>query len=187
MRTDDINIGGHYAYDEYQNDLDIWAEEVEVIEVAPDTEGPYGSRTVHVRFVDGPRLVRGFPVSETWVRRTMIVCDWKEAEATLAARRQRNDEIEEAARNAARSAEEHARENASSRFAMQKVDTAWIITLDPEVQSSVVTPVATLNRAFFADDQAFRILVDLRDRVIKQAGEKARREVYKRMRDGSRS
>lgn len=188
MKANDINVGEHYAYTQYRNDRELllWAREVEVLEVAIDAKGPHGPRTVYVRFVEGPEVIRGSYVSKTWVRPVTIVCTWHEAKARLAAR-QRDDKIEVAARDAARTAEEQARGEAESRFTMREVGaTEWVISFDAEVRSSVVAPVvvATLNRAFFDEYRASRVLVELRDRFVKEAGEKARREVRGRLEVG---
>ena len=188
MKTDDINIGEHYAYATHRNDraLLLWAREVEVTEVALDTKGPHGPRTVHVRFVGADELVRRSFVSEAWVSPSTIVCTWHKAMDRLAAR-QRDDEIEEAARDAAWAAEEQARGEAERRFAIREDGAAaWVITFDAEVRQSVVAPVvvATLSRAFFDEYRANRILAGLRDRFVKEAGEKARRETVDRIEGG---
>lgn len=188
MKTDVINVGEHYAYTTHRNDraMLLWAREVEVTEVAVDTKGPHGPRTVHVRFFGADELVRRSFVSEAWVSPSTIVCTWHEAKDRLAAR-QRDDEIEEAARDAAWAAEEQARGEADRRFEMAEVGaTVWVITFDAEVRHSVVASVevATLSRAFFDEYRASRILVELQDRFVKEAGEKARRETIDRIEGG---
>lgn len=185
MKTDDINVGEHYAYTRYRRDRNrlFWAREVEVLEVAVDTKGPHGPRTVHVRFVGADGIVGGSYVSDAWVSPSAVVCTWHEAKDRLAAM-QRDGEIEEAARGAAWAAEEQARGEAERRFAIREDGAAaWVITFDAEVRQSVVAPVvvARLSRAFFDEYRASRVLADLRDRFVKEAGEKARRETIDRL------
>ena len=188
MRANDITVGEHYAYTECRSDLDrlIWAREVEVLEVALDTKGPHGSWTVHVHFVNGPELVGRSFVPEAWVRPATIACGWEEAVARRAAM-QRDEDVAVVAREAARAAEEQARQEAVSRFTMQEVrDTEWVITFDSEPRSSAVPPVvvATLNRSFFAEYQAKRVLAGLCDHFIEEAAKTACGEVHKRMSEG---
>ena len=184
MRANDITVGEHYAYTEYKYDMArlVSARKVEALEVALDTKGPHGDQTVHVRFVDGAGGVRIPYLSEAWVRPDRIACGWEEAVALRAAM-QRNKEIE-------RVAKEQARQEAASRFAMQEVrDTGWAITFDTEPRSPAVPPVvvATLDRSFFDEYQAIRVLAGLRDRFIEEAGAKARGEARRRLEDPAAS
>ena len=176
MRTNDINVGEHYAYTEYQSDRNrlIWAKEVEVLEVALDTKGPRGSLTVHVRFI-------GSAIPEAWVRPATIACSWEEAKARLAAK-QRDREIEKVARDAARAAEEQARKDATNRFSLREMDTTWwVITFDTDPSVSATIEVATLRRSFFDEHRANRVLSDLRERFVNEAREKARSETWRRL------